>query len=234
MYKIAIIDDDEPTLNIIESTITKTFDNAKIVINVKCINNPLNLNLKEHFDVLFLDIDMPHIDGIELARRYLHFQNEAMIIFVTNKYDLVFNAFTVHPFDFIKKENLKHGLIRTINHLINKLEFDNNIISIQNKNGITKIKRSQILFCESYGHTCYIHTVNRTVETSKYKLSDLETMINSPDFYMINQSYLVHWKYISEIQNKMIILEDGTFLPISKRRFKNSLASYQKYALKNI
>ena len=51
---------------------------------------------------------------------------------------------------------------------------------------------------------------------------------------MINQSYLVHWKYVINIENKSTTLEDGTVLPISKRRFKDSLASYKKYTFRNI
>ena len=74
----------------------------------------------------------------------------------------------------------------------------------------------------------------RIIKTNKYKLSNIESIINCEDFYMINQSYLVHWKYVINIENKSTTLEDGTVLPISKRRFKDSLASYKKYTFRNI
>jgi len=184
--------------------------------------------------VLFLDIDMPSLNGIELAQNYLQNHDDTTIIFITNKYDLVFNAFSVHPFDFVKKENLETGLIQPIKHLISKLNRDNRVISLQDKNGLTTIKCKKILYCESYGHICYIHTTDRVIKTNKYKLSNIESIINCEDFYMINQSYLVHWKYVINIENKSTTLEDGTVLPISKRRFKDSLASYKKYTFRNI
>lgn len=234
MYRIAIVDDDKKFLQLTQEIIEKTFTKAKLTTIIKTFSNPLQLDHNEDFDVLFLDIDMPSINGIELAKQYLQNNNDTLIIFITNKYDLVFNAFSVHPFDFIKKENFENSLIKSVNQLINKLDRDNKIISIETKSGITKINCKKILYCESYGHTCYIHTTTRTIETNKYKLSNLESIINNNDFYMINQSYLVHWKYIINIENKNAYLEDGTILPISKRRFKDSLSSYKNYTLRNI
>lgn len=51
---------------------------------------------------------------------------------------------------------------------------------------------------------------------------------------MINQSYLVHWKYVTQIENKNVIIKNKTNLLISKRRLKESLASYQKYIMRNL
>ena len=60
-----------------------------------------------YYDVLFLDIDMPSLNGIELAQNYLQNHDDTTIIFITNKYDLVFNAFSVHPLISLKKKILK-------------------------------------------------------------------------------------------------------------------------------
>ena len=51
---------------------------------------------------------------------------------------------------------------------------------------------------------------------------------------MINQSYLIHWKYVTRIENKSAIIKDKTNLLISKRRLKESLISYQKYIIRNL
>ena len=219
MYNIALVDDDQRILQIVQYKVKSIFNSVGIDPTITCFNNPQKLHMDTYYDVLFLDIDMPSLNGIELAQNYLQNHDDTTIIFITNKYDLVFNAFSVHPFDFVKKENLETGLIQPIKHLISKL---------------TTIKCKKILYCESYGHICYIHTTDRVIKTNKYKLSNIESIINCEDFYMINQSYLVHWKYVINIENKSTTLEDGTVLPISKRRFKDSLASYKKYTFRNI
>ncbi|WP_279001488.1 LytR/AlgR family response regulator transcription factor [Thomasclavelia cocleata] len=234
MYNVAIIDDETEILEIIYNKIKHIFNNEGITPIFTCLNNPQQLEMNKYYDILFLDIDMPSIDGINLAQTYLQKHNNTIIIFITNKYDLVFNAFSVHPYDFIKKEDLDVGLIQPIKHLISKLNKENKIISIRDKNNIININCKDIVYCESYGHKCYIHTINNTIETTKYKLSNIESIINSPDFYMINQSYLVHWKYVTQIENKNVIIKNKTNLLISKRRLKESLASYQKYIMRNL
>lgn len=194
MYNIALVDDDQRILQIVQYKVKSIFNSVGIDPTITCFNNPQKLHMDTYYDVLFLDIDMPSLNGIELAQNYLQNHDDTTIIFITNKYDLVFNAFSVHPFDFVKKENLETGLIQPIKHLISKLNRDNRVISLQDKNGLTTIKCKKILYCESYGHICYIHTTDRVIKTNKYKLSNIESIINCEDFYMINQSYLVHWK----------------------------------------
>lgn len=234
MYKIAIIDDDSDILNMIYDKTKEIFNAAGLNPEISYFTNPHQLDINICYDILFLDINMPDLNGIDLAEKYVEKYQDTFIIFITNKYDLVFNAFSVHPFDFIKKENLDTGLTQTIKHLINKLNKINKTITLHDKNNIINLKCKDIIFCESYGHRCYIHTTRGTIETTKYKLSNIENIIASPDFYMINQSYLIHWKYVTRIENKNAIFENGSSLLISKRRLKESLASYQKYILRNL
>lgn len=234
MYNIAVIDDETDILEIIYNKVNYIFNEAGIDCNITLLDDPCQLDNNIRYDSLLLDIEMPKINGIDLARNYLKIYNDTIIIFVTNKHDLVFNAFSVHPFDFIKKENLDTGLDKTLKHLITRINKENRIISIRDRNNIISINCKEIIFCESYGHKCHIHTINDTITTNKYKLSSIESIINSSDFYMINQSYLIHWKYVTRIENKFVYLENRTKLLISKRRFKDSISSYHKYILRNL
>ena len=120
MYNIALIDDDQRILQIVQYKVKSIFNSVGIDPTITCFNNPQKLHMDTYYDVLFLDIDMPSLNGIELAQNYLQNHDDTTIIFITNKYDLVFNAFSVHPFDFVKKENLETGLIQPIKHLISK------------------------------------------------------------------------------------------------------------------
>ena len=127
MYNIVIIDDETEILEIIYNKIKHIFNNEGIDPIFTCLNNPHQLNVDIYYDILFLDIDMPNLDGIDLAQTYIQKHSDTVIIFITNKYDLVFNAFRVHPYDFIKKENLDTGLIQPIKHLITKHNKENKI-----------------------------------------------------------------------------------------------------------
>ena len=102
MYNIALVDDDQRILQIVQYKVKSIFNSVGIDPTITCFNNPQKLHMDTYYDVLFLDIDMPSLNGIELAQNYLQNHDDTTIIFITNKYDLVFNAFSVHPFDFVK------------------------------------------------------------------------------------------------------------------------------------
>ena len=74
-----------------------------------------------------------------------------------------------------------------------------------------------------------LHTTDRVIKTNKYKLSNIESIINCEDFLYDQPVLLSSLEIVINIENKSTTLEDGTVLPISKRRFKDSLASYKKY-----
>ena len=56
-------------------------------------------------------------------------------------------------------------------------------------------------------------------------------MLNSKDFHLINQSYLINWHFVYQIKNKDVFLTNGTILHISRRKYKQAIASYQKYLI---
>ena len=104
VYKIAIVDDEENDLKHVCHHISDFFSSTDIKLNTYM--NALQFPIDRDFNVLFLDIDMPHVSGLELAKEYKKRHQNALIIFITSHNELVYKACNIHPFDFIRKENL--------------------------------------------------------------------------------------------------------------------------------
>lgn len=86
MYNIALVDDDQRILQIVQYKVKSIFNSVGIDPTITCFNNPQKLHMDTYYDVLFLDIDMPSLNGIELAQNYLQNHDDTTIIFITNKY----------------------------------------------------------------------------------------------------------------------------------------------------
>lgn len=221
MYKIAIIADD---LVVIEKINTKTvtaFNNHGIEPEITTYNNFQPLNLNKQYDLLITNnlINIPNIK--KYRQKYLN----TPIIFIVNEHDSLY----IQPLNKIKQTRFQADLSPIINHLTHKKNH-HDILSIQTKSELITIKHNQIIYCQSHGHISYIYTT-KTMITTRYKLSQLETMLNSNNFHLINQSYLINWYFVSQIKNKDVILINGTTLPISRRKYKQAIASYQKYVI---
>ncbi len=108
-YNVAICDDDKPMLIHISDTVKKEFLRLGLNVDIASFDNPLSL-INSHkinnYGIIFLDIDMPDMDGIEAGKIIKNLSSKTLVIFLTSKDELVYKSFEAHPFCFIRKRNM--------------------------------------------------------------------------------------------------------------------------------
>lgn len=113
MLKLAICDDEPIALNIIYSALKQEFENKKIECQFSLFHNSNELihklNTGVRYDVLFADISMPGINGIELGVTFRNQLSNTILIFISTREDLVFDTFQAQPFRFIRKKISKQN-----------------------------------------------------------------------------------------------------------------------------
>ena len=111
MYQAAIVEDEEIFLNSTKFLLAETFaaKNASVAFDFFLSGDEFLPMIEQHFhyDCIFLDIEMPGIDGLSLCRRIREVSPDALVVFISNKESLVFQTFEVQPFRFIRKSELK-------------------------------------------------------------------------------------------------------------------------------
>ena len=134
--KIAIVDDDKNSIRNLSNVLVDSY--GDIVESIDEFNSPgLFLSSDLAFDVLFLDIEMPRISGIELSKN--HILEGANIVFVTSKESLVFEAYnTTNALGFIRKDNLQKDLAVIMDKL-NDSSMGNNVMVIKKEKNIMKL-----------------------------------------------------------------------------------------------
>ena len=120
MYKVIIIDDNQNDLNMMKNKIINCNK-----LELECFQDVSKIDMNKNYDAVFIDIDMPMMNGIDFANQYKLKHLDTFIIFVTNHSELVFDTFKVHPFDFIRKEHFDLEIERVIEELIFLLDKKN-------------------------------------------------------------------------------------------------------------
>lgn len=219
MLKIAICDDENLFLIEFKSIIKDICANEKIEYVINTYNSGyFAIDNYNKYDLIFLDIDMPNLDGIAVAGQINKLKGNLdipYIVFVTSKDNLVFDALKQFPYSFIRKAHFKDDIKSCILSINKKLA--DKAIRYPVKIGRNKLflNLDNIIYIEKDKNYVIFHTTdNQYKERSNIdeKLSDL----SSRDFIRTHIGYLVNMKYIKEITNTEVILLDGTKIPISK------------------
>lgn len=159
--KVAVCDDEENVTEIISSTIKTAFAQKDInaVVETFVTTSALLKRMNDVvFELLFLDIDMPSMDGIKFGKLLRERQDLTEIIYVSNREDKVFDTISVRPFAFVRKSNFITDVAECINRYIKFISKKvGQVLVLQSKSGITNINIPNIMYFEGSGKSQLTH-----------------------------------------------------------------------------
>lgn len=167
-------------------------------------------------DVLFLDIDMPEISGMDVAKWIQATQKQMLLIFVTSHDELVYESFQYHPFGFVRKEFLKSEIKQVMSECVKELQSKTQFFFFRAKGREYKIKLSEIQFFEADGNYLKIHT-EKEIFRFRSTVAAVENTCGSQGFIRIHKGFLVNQAAVKMICNDEIHLDNGLILPIGMK-----------------
>lgn len=214
--KCLLVDDEAPALRLLESYITK----VPFLSLIKATTNPLEalaLIEKEDLDLIFLDIQMPTITGIQLSKIV---KDKVSVIFTTaypqfaiESYELNAIDYLLKPFDFDRFYTaiLKIKSKETKQQNVSNDDFI--FIKTDGKNNFEKVKTKDILYIESLKNYVAIHLTNHQIITYS-TLKHFESELSDKQFIKIHKSYIVSIQNITKTDSLSVYLSNGKDLPI--------------------
>ncbi len=237
--RVAVCDDNKQMLNFLREKIKANLNEYGMSHEISSYlsgRDFLNDHKSDPFDVVFLDIVMPDIDGFEAAKQVKRISEKTYIIFVTTESSLVFDSFDYSPFYFIPKgkpEILKSKLKDVIEKLVERIN-ENHTICFDLPHGEKKyISSDQIIYITSRSN--YLDIVCRTETIHiRRKLNDILDELSLKSFARIHNRIIVNMRYVSRIDNTRFkaILNDETELDIS-RAYKAEFSEKYNIYLRN-
>lgn len=230
-YKIAICDDEKIYLEEISQNIKKR--NSDYKINVYNSGAELVKNNPD-YDIIFLDIEMPDMDGMTTAERLREMKFDGIIIFLTSHTEFMPDAFKVKAFRFLSKPIDAKKLYEALCAAEKEIMNTEHVIINCNGNSVY-MKLTDIVFIEAYGDGTYIYDKNNNVYDTRKPLKFWREQIGDVHFFQIHKSMIVSLLYISNISNDGIITVGclQKDLPISRRNFAPFKAAFFEYVRKH-
>lgn len=216
MINIAICDDDKNIINEIKKCIEE-YKGGNCKISTYSCGEEL-LREKKNFHVIFLDIDMTGIDGIETAKKIRSYDKAVKIIYVTNFTDYVNLAFQVHAFGFLNKPIKKEQILMQLNEAVEySKEKEEEKIEFITSEGIVRLAPKDIYFFEYLSRRVKIKTLAK-VYIIKENITTIAENMYKYGFLMPHKSFTVNLLYVKSIKGYDIFMMDGTTIPLSQKK----------------
>lgn len=231
MYRVLICADDQIFAEVLRKRIGTYMEGRAKEYEIEIFTSGIKLleDIKERMpEVIFLDIDMPEISGMDLADQIFQSDINTNVIFVTNRDDLVFQAIHYQPFRFIRKEKLDTELEEAVGNLVDKLEKDEKILEVQTKDGTIFLPLKKILYIESSKHYLIIRYMGGECET-RGKISNFEKWMMNYGFIRTHRSYLVNIRFIKMIRPNEVELDSGEMVPVSRDKLQDVKKRHMAY-----
>ena len=188
----------------------------------------LDLSHKRQYDLTFLDIDMPGINGIELAKEIKSSYPKIIIIFATAHPQYMLDAFDLEAFHYILKPFDSQKVLAVFKKAYEKYSSLNRYHCIKIKTQTIRLKLDDIYYIEH----CQKHVIYHTYDSDYEVLETLGSVydeLRDFGFYQIHQGYIVNMDKIDHFKCYSVILTDGRSVAISVRKKAEVIAAYTKY-----
>lgn len=230
MVRVAIVDDEQQWREMMCQYLTRYFNSLdeKCVCDTFIDGVDLVSDNKAVYDIVFLDIDMKIMDGVETAKKLRKIDENVTIVFITNLAQYAIKGYEVNAFDFIVKPLSYSAFFIKMKRIMKsvKRETDKRI-SLKYGENTAVISLKDIIFVEVLSHEVIFHT-----ENGDYKvyggLKDFEKNFDSKYFYRCHRSYLINLKYVTSVKGENVIV-GGNVIPISRAKKKELLTLISKY-----
>lgn len=189
-----------------------------------------NINFQSKYDIAFIDIDLNHQNGIEIAKYIRQAGICTIIVFVTAHAHLVYNSLTARPFFFLRKDNYQNDL-EVLFDLIDDSFDDGYLLPIKFHGSNEVVAINEIIYVECVAHSLIIHTINKTYTDSRLLKTFLEDTA-SYDFVQIHKSFAINLNYLLSYTANEVTLAGNNILNIGRAYKTNFLELYQAYLIK--
>ncbi|MCR5195328.1 MAG: LytTR family DNA-binding domain-containing protein [Pseudobutyrivibrio sp.] len=186
------------------------------------------------YDIVFMDIYMPDMDGIETAKQLRKLTERTFLVFMTASDGHYPDAFSLHAFDYVTKPFTLERIDKVLTEIIEHSPMDEAFIKINIGPVNEKIYLKGIISVTTDGHYLEINKDDGTTTRTRLTSGEfLEMTGGDKRFLMINRGIIINMDYINQVDGGDIYMDDKTIFPISARKVSDITQQIKNYQFSN-
>ncbi len=231
--KIAVIEDKKPHRDLLVHYLEEWRRGQERSVTVEAFGSGesfwFRYEEERDYDVLILDIQMPGINGMELARRVREADGDIVIVFATGVSDYLEEGYEVEALHYLVKPLSQEKLERCMEKAL-KRRRQERFVTVHGGEGILKISQERINYVEARGRGCCVGRVKVPEELEvRESLSEMESLLEPEEFMKCHRSYLCRIGNIRRIDRGSVEFDDGSSIPVSRRLYQQVNRRFMAY-----
>ena len=229
MIRIAIVEDEIKSVELLKEYIARYGKMHGETFNIATFNNGLDFidGYTANYDVVFMDIMMPHMNGMDAAIKFRELDKTTCLVFVTNMTQYAIDGYNVGALDFMIKPIAYFDFAMKLEKAIYFSRRNSRDICITTEMGMSRVSFSDIKYVQSEKHYIYFHTTDGILK-KRASLNDAEVMLDGGGFARCSHSFLINLEHVTKIHGNEVTVS-GEIIGISrskKEEFMNKLTTY--------
>ena len=218
----AIVEDSKPDAERLKQLLKKAFENENISCSCFASGDEfLRAGWREGYQVVFLDICMEGTNGIETAQRLRAADPDLLIVFVTSSPEYVWDAFPVHPFDYLLKPYKEEKFEQLAGELRRVLCRQQPELEVRIARQIVRLPLTKIYYATAQNHYVRVVTDDGECRATANFAQVQEQLQTQPEFLVCNRGVIINMSKVLRFEGDCIEMLDGTHLPV-RQKDKNS------------
>ena len=229
--RILICDDDDAIVTKLKKYVIEYFKHKKLKVpEISSYNNGEDLlNDSGEKNIIFLDVEMPGLNGIYIGRELKQHDRNTIIFIVTSFAEYLDDAMRFHVFRYLSKPLDKQRLFQNMNDALQLYNSTNTKIPLETKDGVYTVSASDIIFIEGRKRTIHVYTTHREYIVIP-KMSHWIATLDSPCFFQSHRSFIVNMQYVTNFDHSLIHLYNDQYSAyLTRRKYSDFKEAYFLY-----
>ena len=242
MINVSIVDDDVNALSKLKQELTEFFKNKNLDVEIQTFSSGLDyLAQMPNTDILFLDVEMPSMNGIDVAKEIRKTNQDVLIFFCTIYQQFAINGYEVNALGYMVKPIKSYSLTTNLEHALQfldrKKKDEEKKIELHTFQSIIVFPLSDLLYVEVKRHNLFYNLRKNSDYPEKQlkirgTMNTLYSSLKNDNFEKCGNSFLINLEYVASVRGDIVILKDKTEVPLSRMYKDTFMSAFSRFLIK--